>query len=192
MNNDELTPDEHASLRRARADAVPPRDLEEATVAALRERGLVRSPLRVRPIASAAWIWITAAALVIVAGGLMVWRTAPASPVAASPRYVLLLYAGGTPIAGVPDTRRREYAEWARGVASGGVAISGEELADEAHEIGAPASSDAAAATPQPAGPLPRGFFVVSAPDFETAQRIASTCPHLRYGGRIVVKKIVS
>jgi hypothetical protein len=104
---------------------------------------------------------------------------------------MLLLYAGGTPVAGTPDTRRREYADWARGIASRGVAISGEELADEAREVGV-ATSDASSPVAPASGPLPRGYFVVSVPDLDSAQRIAATCPHLRYGGRIVVKKIVS
>jgi hypothetical protein len=199
MNNDELTPDEYESLRRARVEAAPPRELEEDTVAALRERGLVRPPIRLRSLASPAWIWATAAALVALVGWTMLYRQPPqdlasstvlersaatAAPAVTGPRYMLLLYAGRTPIAGAPDTRRREYADWARGVASRGIAISGEELSDEAHEVGA--------ASAQPTDPLPRGFFVVSAPDLESAQRIVSTCPHLRYGGRIVVKKIVS
>ena len=203
MNNDELTPDEYESLRRARVEAAPPRELEEDTVAALRERGLVRPPIRLRSFASPAWIWATAAALVALVGWTMLHRQPPqdlasstvldrsattAAPPVTGPRYVLLLYAGGTSIAGAPDARRREYADWARGLASRGVAISGEELSEEAHEI--PASDPAPSAPP--AAPLPRGFFVVSAPDLAAAQRIASSCPHLRYGGRIVVKQIVA
>jgi hypothetical protein len=100
----------------------------------------------------------------------------------AGPRYVLLLYAGAEPVAGSADGRRREYAEWARGVASSGVAISGEELTAETRAVGADGPSGPAA--------LPRGFFVVSVPDLDAAQRIASTCPHLRYGGRIVIQRI--
>jgi hypothetical protein len=63
------------------------------------------------------------------------------------------------------------------------VPISGEELAAESHALGGET----------PAAPvlLPRGFFIVSAPDLDTVQRIASTCPHLRYGGRIVIQRIV-
>jgi hypothetical protein len=190
MNNDELTPDEYESLRRARVEAAPPRKLEEDTVAALRERGLVRPPSRIRSLGASAWMWGAAAALVALVGWSVLPRPRgdlpPSPPV--GPRYVLLLYAGGTPIAGTSDTRRREYADWARGLASRGVAISWEELSEEAHEI--PAAGPAPSALP--AAPLPRGFFVVSAPDLAAAQRIASTCPHLRYGGRIVVKQIVA
>jgi hypothetical protein len=187
MNNDELTPDEYESLRRARVDAVPPRELEDVTVAALRERGLVRPSKRSRSLAAAAWLTAVAAALVALVTWTILHRST-ASSVPAGPRYVLLLYAGTDPIAGTPDARRREYSEWARDVASRGVAISGEELSEEARQIDSPGTGASAPAT----GPLPRGFFLVGAPDLESAQRIASTCPHLRYGGRIVVKRIVS
>jgi hypothetical protein len=181
MNNDEWTAGDAERLRAARADGAPPRGLEEATVAALRERGLVKPPRR-RLMAAVALV-ATAAVLAVAAGWSLMHQSAAPRPQAASPRFVLLLYAGVDPIAGTPDTRRREYSQWARDVAAGGAAISGEELSEDAREVPASAAS---------ATPLPRGFFVVSAPDLDAAQRIASTCPHLRYGGRIVVKRIVS
>ena len=185
MNHDEWTPEELDRLRAVRVDGAPPRGLEEATVAALRERGLVR-PMP-RRLAAAAALVAVAATLVVAVGWSVMHRSAAPAPVPqASPRFVLLLYAGTDPIGGTPDTRRREYAQWVRDVAAGGAAISGEELSENAREV--PPRADA-----QPiAGPLPRGFFVVGAPDLDAAQRIASTCPHLRYGGRIVIKRIVS
>ena len=200
MINDELSPEELELLRRARTDVAPPRRLEDDTVAILRERGLVRPPLRIRSLASARWTWAIAATLVALFGWGIAreFRRAPSgvatnsvAAAIAGPRYMLLLYAGGTPVAGTPDTRRREYADWARTIASRGVAISGEELADEAREVGI-GTSDADSPVAPASGLLPRGYFLVSAPDIDSAQRIAATCPHLRYGGRIVVKKIVS
>ena len=179
MNNDDWTAEEQARLRAARIDGVPPRGLEETTVAALRERGLVRPPKR-RLMAVAALVAM-AAALVVAVGWSVTHRSvAPPS----SPRFVLLLYAGTDPVAGAPDARRREYSQWARDVSAGGTAISGEELSEEAREIPAPAGAP-------PGGLLPRGFFLVSAPDLDAAERIASTCPHLKYGGRIVIKRVV-
>jgi hypothetical protein len=38
----------------------------------------------------------------------------------------------------------------------------------------------------------PRGYFVISARDADEARRIAATCPHLRHGGRIVLRRVVS
>lgn len=183
MNDEHWTPEELERLRAARTDAVPPHDLEDATVAALRHRGLVarrRNAFQRKAIAAAAALTV-AAALVLAVGWSVMHKAAPPVP-SSSPRFVLLLYAGADPIAGAPDTRRQEYAQWARDMSSRGIAISGEELAEDAREIGAGG---------RPAGDLPRGFFVVSAADVEAAERIASTCPHLRYGGRIVVKRIV-
>lgn len=191
MNNEEWTPEELERLRAARADTVPPPDLEAATVATLRHRGLVTRRLAHGPVAAAfrqkavaaAALLAVAAALVVAASWSVMHKTAAPVPPSASPRFVLLLYAGADPIAGAPDTRRQEYAQWARDLSSRGIAISGEELSDEAaREVGSRA---------RPAGDLPRGFFVVAAADLEAAEQIASTCPHLRYGGRIVVKRIV-
>jgi hypothetical protein len=187
MNDDDWTAEEQARLRGARIDGVPPRGLEETTVAALRERGLVRPPQR-RMMTVAALVAMAAALAVAV--GWSVTHRSVAPPSSSSPRFVLLLYAGTDPVAGTPDTRRQEYSQWARDVSAGGTAISGEELSEDARDVPGPPSGAPAGAPP--AGPLPRGFFVVSAPDLDAAERIASTCPHLRYGGRIVIKRVVS
>jgi hypothetical protein len=183
MSDDDWTPEDADRLRAARVDGVPPPGLEQTTVAALRQRGLLRPPHR--RLAAAVALVAMAAALVAVAAWSVLHRSAPAPPAAtaaASTRFVLLLYAGVDPIAGTPDTRRREYSQWARDLAAAGTAISGEELAEESREVPGSAAP--------PALPLPRGFFIVSASDLAGAERIASTCPHLRYGGRIVVKAI--
>ena len=191
MTNEEWTPEELERLRAARTDAVPPRDLEDATVAALRHRGLITRrlshgslafALRQKAVVATALL-VLAAALVAAATWSVMHKTAAPPAASQSPRFVLLLYAGVDPIAGAQDTRRQEYAQWARDLVSRGTAISGEELAEEAVEVGSGV---------RPAGDLPRGYFVVAAADLATAERIASTCPHLRYGGRIVVKRIVS
>jgi hypothetical protein len=128
-------------------------------------------------------MWAAAAAAAIVA--LIAWAvltrtTAPAD----GPRFVLLLYAGSDPVGGTADVRRQEYGAWARDLASRGVQVSGEELSEESAALGTNAAVEGAA--------LPRGFFVIRADDLAAAQRIASTCPHLRYGGRIVIKRVVS
>ena len=176
MNDEEFSPDLAEALRDARVPMTPPRALEDTTIAALRQRGLVY-PRRGR--AMAAWA-AAAAAIVLIAGWAISSRT-PA-PIA-GPRFVLLLYAGSDPVSGTPDTRRSEYGAWARGLSSRGVQVSGEELSEESAALGA-ASGAAGDA-------LPRGFFVIQADDLAAAQRIAETCPHLRYGGRIVIKRIV-
>jgi len=181
MTDEPLVPEEEARLAGARVPVPPPEGAEDRTVAALRERGLLRRPRRRLAVA-----WLAAAAAILVA---VTWATVPRSGRApnpagpAGPRYVLMLYAGSEPIQGTADARRREYADWARGLASQGVAITGEELAEESRVVGGDAPSAAAV--------TPRGFFIVAARDLDAAQQIAATCPHLRYGGRIVIQPVV-
>ena len=172
MNDDPLLPEEQDRLARARIPVAPPPGAEDRLVGALRERGLLRRR------ASSAIGWIAAAAsVVLIAAAWMLWpRTVPSGP-----RFILLLYAGSDPIQGTAADRRREYADWARTVASRGVAISGEELTGESRTLGATSSSTEAD---------PRGFFLISAPDMEAAQQIALTCPHLRYGGRVRILRV--
>ena len=183
MNNDDWTAEEQARLRGARTDGVPPRGLEETTVAALRERGLVRPPKR-RMMAVAALVALAAA--LVVAVGWSVTRRSVAPPL--GPRFVLLLYAGTDPVAGAPDTRRQEYSQWARDVSAGGTAISGEELSEDARDVpGRQAGAAAQAAARCRAGSSS------SAPPTWTPRRASHRrCPHLRYGGRIVIKRVVS
>ena len=178
MIDDELPPDVAKALSDARVPMAPPRAVEDATLASLRERGLVY-PRRRRAIAM--WTAAAAAAIVALAAWLVLART---TPPADGPRFVLLLYAGSDPVGGTADVRRQEYGAWARDLASRGVQVSGEELSEESAALGATNAAAEAA--------LPRGFFVIRADDLEAAQRIASTCPHLRYGGRIVIKRVMS
>ena len=180
MTDEPLLPEEEARLARARVPVAPPNGAEDRTVALLRQRGLVRRPRRRLGLVSLA----AAAAILLAVTWATVARSDRGRPAAgaAGPRYVLMLYAGSEPIQGAAEARRREYADWARGLASQGIAITGEELADESRVLGADAPSAAAA--------QPRGFFVVSARDLDAAQQIAATCPHLRYGGRIVIQRV--
>jgi hypothetical protein len=116
---------------------------------------------------------------------LLVYRQiADRSPVN-QPEFVLLLYAGND--AGATPGRRDEYSAWARSIAAQGTTISSLELA-EPSELMAVLPDNPGSAPPV----QPRGFFVVRARDLAEAQRIAATCPHLRYGGQIVLRRAVS
>ena len=169
--NDDLSREEEQGLRAMKRDIVPPARIEERLVDTLRRDRLIAPRRRwVTPAAAAA-----AVLLAFVAGMMMPRRTSPpARPAEATHvRFAILLYSGD--IRSDAPRRHEEYAEWARGVASQGVEISGEDLADQASD---------------PAGP--RGFFIVAARDADAARAIAASCPHVKYGGRVVVRKIVS
>jgi hypothetical protein len=168
---------ERQALARLRVPSAAPADVEARLVSELRTRGLLRSPFR-RSLQTA-----TAAAVLIAAfaSGALLDRGLARRSVPAA-RFMLLLYGGG----GESQGRRSEYAAWARSVAGGGVNIAGEELSTAAEEVRANASS------PLPADSLPRGYFIVGVSNLDEARRIASTCPHLQHGGRIVIRAIVA
>ena len=178
MTNDlELREAERRALAELKRDLSPPADAEARIVDALRARGVIRR--RVSPME-----WVAAAALLIAVFSAGVWSGRPASPQnpARGPRFVLLLYGGD---AGTGSDRHGEYATWARTIASRGIEVDGEELA--AAQIELPQSDGASSATRAPAG-----YFIVSASTIEEARQIASTCPHLRHGGRIVIRPIAA
>jgi len=172
MSDESLSPDDEQALRGMKRDRLPPSRIENAVVDALVHDGLLVR--RARGIGSWRLGMSLAACLAIAITAWLVIGKKNAPTAASGPRFVLLLYAGEDAAREGPG-RRQEYAAWARGVAMRGTAISGEELADDESDRNGP-----------------RGFFVVSAADADAARAIAATCPHVRYGGRIVVRRIVS
>lgn len=159
-----------------------PAALEARVVGALRAEGLIRtrglSPLVMR----------IAASLLIFVGGAIAGRfawpeTSPQRPSDAPARYLLLLAGDVTPAAD-GSTRAAEYGEWARSVAARGIAVSGEELSTHAQVV----SQKPSATFPDlsSAG----GYFLISAADDAEAVSLARTCPHVKYGGSIVVRRV--
>jgi hypothetical protein len=180
----DLTETERRALRALEEGPEPPASLAAATLSRLSEAGLVRETGR-RGSGGRGRLLAAAAALVVFALGIAVGRQesrpAPASPL---PRFALFLY-------DAPDekeltgrqmqARVDEYRSWARGVRAAGREISGEKLESEGRVLGPPA--------PHPAWPL-GGYFVISAPDLDTAVAVARSCPHVKHGGRIEVRAI--
>jgi hypothetical protein len=185
MNEDERSePDpELAPLLAALPGSIPPPEvLEGRAVHAL------RTP---RPLPRAV---IAAAAIVLFACGLAAGRLLP-GPVPSGTNttgYLLLLYEDGgyrpaTP--GGESARVNEYRAWARDIAERGIAIGGERLEDDGVHLewrdGIVSRTEGSGADGL------GGYFVVGATSRAEAERIALTCPHLRHGGRVVIKAIL-
>jgi hypothetical protein len=85
-----------------------------------------------------------------------------------------------------------EYRAWAAGLRDQGRLRAGEKLdADDGWAIGAIEEERAAGTESFRPGPLVlAGFFIVKADSYDGAADIARTCPHLKYGGRIDVRRI--
>jgi hypothetical protein len=130
------------------------------------------------------------------AAGVWIGRALPegrAGTIAAdaSPRFVLFLLRGQESDRPEEEGARvAEYRAWARGLAASGRSVSGEKLDDREERLGAPGALVAAAAA-APEEEI-RGYFVISAVSLDDALAVARGCPHLKHGGRIVVRPIAA
>jgi hypothetical protein len=139
--------------------------LEERVVQALTASGLIRRRRWPR-------IWMTAAAVTLAAAvavlGLHVGRGKTAGDT-----YVMLLYEDSTfqfPPPGHLADRRAEYARWADSLAERGKLDLGGVVAGS--------------------GPI-TGMFIIRAPTDADAARLAASCPHMKYGGHIEVRRFL-
>jgi len=181
MDNEPDAPLEEAV--RLRNDLRPPAMLESRVIATLRADGLIR--------ARAGWSWparIAASFLLFVAGAIMgryatMWQVAP-QPTPIQSRYLLLLAGDVTPAA-AGSSRAEEYAAWARSLAARGIKVSGDELTSFAEVVG----SSRAASFPDLASV--GGYFLIEASDDAAAAALARTCPHVKYGGSILVRRVI-
>ena len=176
--------------RGALRDALPPVN----TPAALEDR--VRASLGARGLISArprSWTRWAAPVGMIAAGfllGFLVRGAAtnrPAEVDGPAGRYALLLY--GVPpedTGAVHATRAREYGQWASRLDGGARWVGGHELAGVIETLG-PAADQPLAANERIAG-----FFIIEATSPEHATEVARTCPHLKYGGRVVVMAVAT
>lgn len=109
-------------------------------------------------------------------------------------RWVLLLYEGEDfrPSAD-EEGLVAEYRAWAVGLAREGMLVAGEKLDETGTLLEAPGGGGSALPGGDHGSPLGRlgGYFVIAAADRAEALAIAGTNPHLRHGGRIVVRPIV-
>ena len=189
--DDELTPLERDALTRLPRSADLPPDLEQATVAALAARGLLRQRRRWRHPALA-----MAASLLLFIGGLAVGRfgAAPGAemPDDNRPRFALFLYEGPEYRQPAPDAmeqRVQEYVAWASAGRKDGSVEGGEKLKEDDDVVIAPDGSVGSVPAPADASRL-AGYFLIRATDERAALAIARSCPHVRYGGRIVIREI--
>jgi hypothetical protein len=189
--DDDLTPDERDALGRLHREAAPPPGLEDATVSALAARGLLRPASRARGIHP--WLAI-AASLLLFVGGLAIGRLAghPRSAEDDRPRFALFLYEGPEYDQPPPNgmaQRVQEYVAWATEKRANGAVEGGEKLREEADLAIEPDGTTGEVALAPGASRL-AGYFIIHADDRRAAVEIARTCPHVRYGGRIVIREI--
>lgn len=166
--------DPFAPLREERPSAA----LRDRVRGKLRDRGLLRGP---RAPSRQRLVLLAAGTLLFLAGHWAGTRRAGTPPV---PQFALLLYEP----AGFDTTRShaelaREYGAWATRLGArfvGGEALGAQRIVGREDRS---AIAD---------GGQPTGYFLVRADSWDDALALASECPHLRHGGVIAVREILS
>jgi hypothetical protein len=181
--------DVRKAMSALRWDLTPPSTVERRTVEALRAAGFIgRQPeRRVRSVVAVAFASAVALLLGVWMGSAT--RPKPVPPLTA-PKFLVLLYEDSPyqADASAKVARRNEYGAWAHTLAVAGRLTSGEELQTTVAELwpGPPAVAVGSGTLSD----QPTGYFVILAPDEGAAVALASTCPHLKYGGRVVVRPV--
>lgn len=178
---DKREPEKSIDLSELSQGPAPPDELERRTIARLRNEGLVRS----RKLFALSWriaASIAAAFILGVTAGL-VWDGEDHEANTIESSYMLVLYVDEEyDRTGDPRERVAEYDAWARATsASGPHVMAAKFTRDVWTAADGPADSNADSMT---------GFYLVDARSPREALELARQTPHVRYGGKIVVRKI--
>jgi len=192
MTNDFNADEGRGSLRHRLPAVEPPPELAERVRATLETRGLIRRLDSGAPAPTLArrnaWIarlgYVAAGVLLGFVARNALGTTGGRPPTAATAgQYVLLLYGDRADDTGaVHVVREREYGRWASELTGGVRWVAGHELGDVIETLGPPSGSLA--------NDRLAGYFVIDAPSRARAAEIARSCPHLKYGGRVVVMAV--
>ncbi len=173
----------------------PPAELETAVASELRRQGLIGTR-RARTWSWPGAAWVAAPAMATLALGFLIgvsWVQEAAEPIQELPRYILILRSGAQYQAEAPgEARGMEYADWAVNKLPRGAFLSGEELNETGWELrraGETVQSNLLEAGAELGGQV-AGFFLIQAKDDDDAVDLASTTPHLKYGGTVEVRPV--
>jgi hypothetical protein len=187
---DDDDPDERLrrELARLPRELVPPQGLEARVVAALRERGRLAAA-RPRPNPWRLGGAVAACLALLLAGFWLGRQGGHRGHPPALPSYLLMLRPGADfNRERLPEARMlAETAAWARRQLGVRHFVVGEKLDMAGWVL---KSSRVAGMSPMDLQDAPDGFFVIVASSDQEALRIARSCPFLRHGGRIEVRRI--
>ena len=177
-------------LKAMSGPVTPPPRLKERVTDDLRRRGLLAAQRQKHPGRLVMYLAASAALLLL---GFAAGRTGGRQIQDSSPRFALLLYEDAQfkrPTHA--EELVNEYSAWARGLRGQGKLVLGEALRSDSNSI---LSTDTAGVAIRPGdassdlGAL-SGFFISRAENAAAAMAVARDCPHLRHGGRVLLKPI--
>lgn len=195
MHNRE-TPDnsiheEQKAYQRLRESPVPSTDLENKIVHLLKKKGLLRTDAPNTKKKSI--LWYAAAALILLLVGFLTgkWSSTSIEPVPKESLFLLALY---EPANQKLESEQlvAEYGNWLHEVGSDGRYIGGEALKYEIRELVTNQHKTLYEQELQPDRKIiMSGYFLVEAKDLDEARKIAKECPHLKYGGAVVIREVL-
>lgn len=198
--HDELGDGEREALRSLGRTPPAPPALEDRTVRALRERGLLAASAAPSRTGRRVAAGLLAAAALYVLGMATGWRlAAPWAQGGPAPaegsEFMLLLHQSSGEVGALSqeehERRVGEYVAWARRLAENGSLVDGNELGDDGRLLtGSPASLDVTEGVRSFGSMVVGGYFLIRARDYADAVRTARDCPHLKYGGEIEIRRI--
>lgn len=158
----------------------------------LRDAGFARAATsRARPALA------VAATLALIALGALIGRAtvdAPGADIEPRAQFALILYDGPEFEAYTEDNypeRFGDYNAWFADLRAAGQFVAGEAL-DPTARVLVPGADGPSAEERLPAAPdgTISGVLFIRAESYEDAVRIASSIPHLQYGGRVAVRRV--
>lgn len=187
-----------ASLGQLPREKTPPAGLENVTVTALRGAGLLSGRGGSR-FNIGSWVLAASVAAVAFTGGVAFARRAAMPPPVAptvQPTFALLLYGptGSGEDSATHAMRAVEYNDWANAYHPAGRIIGGEAFGVSVAALAVAAAgrgTDSVIVDDEPMGNNDFvGYFLVQARDRDAAVQLARNCPHLKYGGKVVVRRV--
>jgi hypothetical protein len=194
---DELNENEREQFARLARQKTPPKILEDRTVEALKNENLIRLPqtrrnwnwLKLNPIfASVLGIFIIGVAVAAT------WYFGFYSAGKRLPQFILLLRES-------PEQSERrlsneefvqlseDYNLWTDEMRQKEILLEGDNL-EGGIRILDKVNGQIIVSRPDSKEGLITGWFIIRAENFEQAIKIAESCPHLKFGGRIEVRQI--
>lgn len=190
--HNDLTPEEQRAFEALSRHRIPPPHLEESIMNELSERGLLTPSASPR---KRQLFQLAAALVLLILGGAVGYVIKTGNDQQASlkpqnPLYVLLLHETPNRDENTAELVR-EYGQWAQGLFTGGRFVTGEKLRETGRVL---TKSDGkiviSEAMRTNESSILGGYFIIEAQDYDEAVRIASDCPHLKYGGTIELREI--
>lgn len=195
----QLKPEERASLDALMREKPPPAFLEEQVVRALKDARLIRPRHPARRGKRGRFAFAFAAAALFLLGMLGGWVggrwTSTTAPESNLPQFLLVLRSSARELqADTPEEavrKYREYEAWAGEIHKAGLMLGGEELKAESRLLRAIGGRVAISESlPGQSEGVVAGYFLIRAEDYNHAATIAERCPHLKYGGSVEVRQI--